>query len=117
MVPKPDRFREFLERLQSAPPAESFKEAFQQIANILNEVENELTEIPFNPESWQTDGRMYPPRMDSMRRESPTIRRFRSRAHNTCIGDNGAIEIQEATGDRRLLPSKPGIDGRMVRDQ
>ena len=119
MEAKHVRLQLFLERLNQAPPAESFEEAFRQIADILNEVENELTDISFDPDHWQTDGRMYPPQLDNVREvdANPRVRRCRTRAHNTFIGNNGAIEIQEGTGKGKVLLSKAGANGRTVWDQ
>jgi hypothetical protein len=113
------RFEEFLRRLESAPAAGSFDEAYLQICTILNAVEDELTSIPNNPETWQTDGRMYPPQMDNMRDvpDRLTVKRFRSRAHNTYVATNGAIEIRsvDASGEKVLF-SKPGADGKRLID-
>jgi hypothetical protein len=109
------RFQKFLNRLQQAPNARNFEEAYQQVCNILNEVENELTDIPFNPEHWQTDGRMYPPQMDNRRDvpDHPQVQRLRSKGHNTFMGTNGSLEIQVADSGEILL-TKPGLDGRGV---
>lgn len=114
---KEERFAEFLRRLGAAPPAGSLEEAYDQIGTILNEVEDEMTSIPFNPALWQTDGRMYPPQTDSVREVPghPKVRRFRSRGHNTFLGENGAIEIQTA-GSGQVLFTKPGVDGKGVWD-
>jgi hypothetical protein len=108
---KAERFAEFLRRLSAAPPASGFDEAFQQLADILNAVEDEMTSIPFDPANWQNDGRMYPPQMDSLRsvQGRSDVRRFRSKAHNTLIGDNGAIEIRDLSS--RPILTKPGADG------
>src|SRR5258708_35188348 len=67
------RLAEFLRRLSEAPPANSAGEAFQLVARTLTSVEDELTDIPENPDAWQTDGRLYPPQPDS-RREVPDHR-------------------------------------------
>ncbi len=56
---KAERFAEFLRRLHAAPAAASFDEAFQQLGDILNTVEDEMTSIPFDPANWQSDSRMY----------------------------------------------------------
>ena len=56
--PKHERLAEFLRRLSQAPCANSFEEASQQLCNILNEVENERTSIPYNPDAWQSDSRL-----------------------------------------------------------
>jgi hypothetical protein len=111
---KAERFAEFLRRLGAAPAASSFDEAYRQLSDILNAVEDEMTTIPFDPANWQNDGRMYPPQMDSLRAVSgrSDVRRFRSRSHNTLIAINGAIEIRDLSG--RAIFSKPGTDGQMV---
>jgi hypothetical protein len=116
--PKQERFAEFLRRLGSAPPASGFEEAYDQLCAVLNEVEDEMTSIPFNPDAWQTDGRMYPPQSDSLREvdQHPKVKRFRSRAHNTFVRENGAIEIQTAPGAETLF-TKPGADGKGVWEQ
>jgi hypothetical protein len=111
---KAERFAEFLRRLEAAPAASGFDEAFWQLGDILNAVEDEMTSIPFDPANWQNDGRMYPPQMDSLRAipGRSDVRRFRSKAHNTLIGDNGAIEIRDLSG--RPILTKPGADGRAL---
>jgi hypothetical protein len=111
---KAQRFVEFLRRLAAAPAASDFDEAYHQLSDILNAVEDEMTTIPFDPANWQNDGRMYPPQMDSQRAVPgrTDVRRFRSRSHNTLIGDNGAIEIRDLSS--RAVLSKPGSDGRSV---
>lgn len=117
-LPKPERFREFLRRLGSAPAASTFDEAYEQLCVVLNEVEDSMTSIPFNPELWQTDGRMYPPQADSVREVEghPKVKRLRSLKHNTYIGENGAIEIRPAP-DGEVILAKPGADGKGVWEQ
>ena len=112
---KPERFAEFLWRLAAAPPAADFDEAFRQVGDILNAVEDEMTSIPFDLANWQTDGRMYPPQMDSLRAVPgrADVRRFRSKRHSTLIGDNGAIEIRDENGGGTIF-AKPGADGQSI---
>jgi len=114
---KDERLREFFRRLKEAPPTSTYEKARSQLADILNTVEDELTSIVYNPMAWQTDGRMYPPLDDSVRevQRFPRVRRLRSRAHNTYIGENGAIEIRQVPTDI-IEVSKPGTDGREIRD-
>ena len=109
---KAERFAEFLRRLASAPPATDFAGALRLIGDTLNAVEDAMTSIPFDPSRWMTDGRMYPPQADSERAVPGRagVRRFRSKAHNTLVGDSGAIEIRDLSGGR--IFAKPGADGR-----
>jgi len=84
------------------------------LSSILNSVEDELSGVPFDPSKWQSDGRMYPPQDDSRRHVVgyPNVTRFRSRRHNTFIGENGSIEIVELGG--AVLLRKHGADGKHV---
>jgi hypothetical protein len=113
-VPKHARFAEFLRRLEAAQPASTSQLALTLIASTLTEVEDELTDIPADPERWMTDGRMYPPQADSRREvaDRPDVTRFRSRRHNTYVAANGAIEIRDL--DDRVLFRKAGANGEHV---
>jgi hypothetical protein len=77
------------------------------LASTLNAVEDEFTNIPFDPSKWETDGRMYPPQPDSLRQVDghPELRKYRNRNHYTIIGDDGSIQIEK--GGQCLL-IKPG---------
>src|SRR5437899_13057626 len=78
-----ERLAALVQRLKAAPPAQTFEEARQQLSDILNAVEDEMTDIPFSPAAWQSDGRMYPPQDDFERSSgNPAWRRFRSKLHN-----------------------------------
>jgi len=120
-VSKTERLEEFFRRLRALPPAGTFEEAWQQIHETLNQVEEELSGIPNHPANWQTDGRLYPPQLD---REYPVtghplVRRFRSVAHNTLIGANGAMQVRRVKLDPlqgEVLFSKAGTDEKEVMD-
>jgi hypothetical protein len=64
--------------------------------------------------STQTDGRMYPPEEDNAREveERGDVIRYRHKAHNTFLRDNGAMEIQDVDG--KVFFEKLGSDGRGV---
>lgn len=116
-VGKEQRLREFIRRLRIAPPAASFDEARRLLEQTLNAVEDEMSGVSFDPAKWQSDGRMYPPQDDSERSVPgyPSVRRYRSRRHNTFIGTNGAVEIR--TVDDEILLKKAGADGRFLWDR
>jgi len=118
MATKRERLTEVFRRLAATPAARNRDEALELIGRTLNEVEDELSGIPRDPDPppSPTDGRMYPPKADSIRDVpgKPLVKRFRSTAHNTFIGDNGAVEIR-AIPDK-LEFSKAGVDGRKVED-
>jgi len=118
-VSKVERLEEFFRRLRALAPAQTFEEAWQQIHETMNQVEEELSGVPYHPASWRTDGRLYPPQRDSERSVpgQSTVRRFRSVAHNTFIGANGSIQIRKAAADPlegEVLFSKAGADGKEV---
>lgn len=111
---KDERFKILLDRLEALPAAASLTEALDQISNVLNEVENEFTSIPFNPAAWKSDGRMYPPQVDSLRHtSSPNVKRFRTRAHHVFISVDGAIRIV-AVRNRESVFSKYGANGAFI---
>ena len=109
------RFAEFIRRLQPSAPASSHDEARRQIEETLNQVEDELSGVPFNPANWETDGRMYPPQDDSAADVDgyPNVTSYRSRRHETLIAKNGAFEIRDVRNGEVVL-HKPGSDGKGV---
>jgi hypothetical protein len=108
-----ERVVEFLRRLAAAPSATSEPEGYRQICEILNSVEDEMTNIPYDPANWQNDGRLYPPQVDNMAviPGPPEVKKYRTRRHIILIGEQGAIEIRRRP-DNELLVSKPGGDGK-----
>lgn len=115
--PLPVRLRELFSRLERHPPFTSFAEAYAGLVSILDAVEDELTGIPNDPPSWQTDGRLYPPQRDHWFSvpDWPGVTRMRTRAHNVFVAENGAMKIEDARTGAVIL-SKPGADGKEVWD-
>jgi hypothetical protein len=109
---KKERLGEFLRRLAKADPAADAAEALALVTEILNAVEDEMTSIPYNLS--RTNGRMYPPQNDSARMEGEAIgvTRYRSASHNTRIGEDGAIRIDEVKG--KCVINKPGRSGKTI---
>jgi hypothetical protein len=109
--PKGERLAEFYRRLKEAPPASTAAEAYRQVCDILNAVEDDLTGIPFDPPMWMTDGRMYPAQEDSVRSVPghPDLIRYASKGHDVVVAPNGAIQIRIRGG--AIAFAKPGADG------
>jgi hypothetical protein len=110
------RFALFLAAMEEAPAARDLASARALLEDMLNRIENAHSGVPFDPEKWKTDGRMYPP-LDDEERISPIpdTSLFISRKHRIWIGANGAVRIE-----RRLPPNpgfveldKPGGDGKL----
>jgi len=112
-----ERFRVFLEKLDSAAPVESDVEARNLVEQVLNRVEDRYSGVEFNPPNWRNDGRMYPPQ-DDKEVESPfsDVRVFKTKGHYLLLGKNGAIKIISAkhpvdSPDADVRLDKPGLDG------
>lgn len=100
MTSKRDRLKVFFDALCDAPPVHSADEAFELLCQVLNDVEDSLSGVPFDPPNWATDGRMYPPQQDRATPLSPTLTSYRSAKHITLIGADGSIEITDLAGKR-----------------
>jgi hypothetical protein len=110
-----ERLHEFIARLSQATAAASGEEAFKLVWDILNGVEDEFSGVPYFPDRWKNDGRMYPPQEDSRRStNTPRVLRYRQKMHNTFIGENGAIKIEKIGKSGTVVVDKPGQDGRKV---
>lgn len=114
-VPKAQRLQEVYRRLAQSSAAKTFMEMRGQLEDVLNAVEDELTGIPYAPLHWATDGRLYPVQDDNVYdvESNPRVTLLRARGSMVYIGDNGAIEIQNAVSGEVDF-SKPGQDGRGV---
>ena len=110
---RPERLALFLNTLELAPPSSNCETALSLISETLNAIEDQHSGVPYNPDTWQTDGRMYPPQLDQEKvSDRPHCRLFRSKGHRIYIGANGAIRIERVKGkDRILVLDKAGADG------
>ncbi|WP_421381054.1 hypothetical protein ACOCG7_34135 (plasmid) [Paraburkholderia sp. DD10] len=109
-----ERMRLFCELLETLPAAADEAEAYSCLAMALKRIEDEHTNIPYNPSNWSWDGRMYPPAPDHRHTTSdPDLFRYRSRKHNTFIRSNGALKIVDIKTSEVLI-DKAGQDERKV---
>jgi hypothetical protein len=111
-VSRAQRLQEIYRRLALAPAADTFTEMRAQLDNVLNEVEDQLSGVPFDPPRWVTDGRLYPVQDDNVYQVEghPRVLLLRARRSEVYIGDNGAIEIRDASSGAVEF-SKVGKDG------
>jgi len=114
---KNERFALFVREMEEAAPAASFEEARLLLETVLNGVEDRHSGVPYNPENWQADGRLYPPHDDSERKsDTRGVRIFRTRGHRVSIAENGALRIVAADLPARIIFEKVGKDGRVCPD-
>jgi hypothetical protein len=111
---KSERFRLFIRALKSAPRASSTAEALELIRSTLNRIEDEHSGTSFAPERWRDDGRLYPPEEDAARPIGNSLIEYRSFAHSTYIGANGAFEIVRRK-DQHTEISKAGKDAMRIK--
>ena len=98
---KRERLAEFYRRLATAATCRTSEEALNLLASTLNAVEDEHSGVSYNPESWQTDGRMYPAQADRIRSVAGRSGVFclHHVRHLTFVSAVGSIEIHDrATG-------------------
>jgi hypothetical protein len=113
-----ERFDEMLRRLNNAAPFADCGQARAALEEIMRAVEDELSEIPEDPNAHlatMSDGRMYPPHdRYEIRSASPRIRAFRQKGHKTYFGDNGALLIERLNGEIEINLS--GANGETIDD-
>lgn len=117
---KAERLAEFFRRLGQAGAASTWDEGYRLLCRTLDQVEDELSGLPNEPERWMTLARLFPPRWDRMSSlEEYDIKRFDNLRHITYIAANGAIEIRSkrrSKGAIQVHSSKAGSDGRHLND-
>ncbi|MBF9149411.1 hypothetical protein [Novosphingobium jiangmenense] len=112
-----ERFQLFLDELMSATAVASIEEAKLLLEQTLVRIENEHSGVPDNPDGWQNDGRMYPPKEDRRRSISnEVVAVYDSRGHRISFGHNGSIriEIRRGLGKGTIVLDKPGQDGKTL---
>jgi hypothetical protein len=96
------RLVEYYKRLQGCPPATTAEEALGRVRDTLTEVEDAYSGIPRSdppPPIGQSDGRMYPPLDDNVKRLADGGITAGTLRQNIGIGPDGSITItNRATG-------------------
>ncbi|HEV3025319.1 MAG TPA: hypothetical protein VGX76_22770 [Pirellulales bacterium] len=106
------RLDEVFRRLDAALAASTWEEAHQRLCQILDQVEDERTGIPNEPDKWMDSERMYPPQSDRMSSVAGTdVKRFDSERHLTYIAPNGAMLICRRWRATEITFAKNGKDG------
>jgi hypothetical protein len=105
----------FLAAMEEAPAAHDRSSARALLEDMLNRIEEAHSGVPYDPEKWMTDGRMYPPR-DDFEQPCPLAGAtlFHSLGHAIWFAANGAIRIEGRRGANkgRVELDKPGADGK-----
>ncbi len=113
--PKRERLAELVRRLEAAPRSRDAGAALELITTVLEQVEDELTDIPNDPSTPRADERIWPP-IDKYHFEipgRPDLDGYRQRGHETIVRANGAFLVRTRLGSNVIL-DKPGHDGRKV---
>lgn len=104
--------------LEAAPAASDGDQALQILNEIMKDIEDRESGVPYNSTEPGNDGRMYGPSV-RFKRDVPgrlDVIRYAQVQHDTFIRSNGAIKIVERkSGDAKL--NKPGADGRSIDDE
>ena len=115
--PKGERLNEIFQRMANAPLCTTFEEAYKLLCDTMDEVEDEMTPYPNEPDRWRELPRLFPPQMDRMSTvqqcDQSVVRRFDSLRHLTYIAENGAMEIR-ALRKAEALFAKDDKDGNSV---
>lgn len=86
----------------------------------MDEVEDELTPYPNEPDRWMELPRLFPPLMDRMSSvPGCDVKRFDSLRHVTYVAGNGAMEVRSLRAVQGVFNvhfSMEGSDGRSVCD-
>ncbi|GAA1525544.1 hypothetical protein [Kribbella lupini] len=112
----PERLALLYDRLSALPPARTADEAFRQLAETLDRVEDEHSGVERDPNpGLKFDGRMYPPREDFTERLPDGGLRATTKGNLIEISPGGTTDIYSRhTSD--LVYRRPGIDAQPALD-
>jgi hypothetical protein len=111
------RFKLFLKLLMSEAASATMGEAKASLARTMNRIEDERSGAVYDPDKWESDGRMYPPKDDRLQKGSnEDVAIYHSRGHRISFGRNGAIRIEVRSGHDKgaIVLDKCGQDGNVL---
>ncbi len=112
----PDRLSLLYHRLSALPPARTADEAFRQLAETLDQVEDEHSGVVRDPNpGLKFDGRMYPPREDFTERLPDGGLRATTKGNLIEISPGGTTDIY-SRHTNNLIYRRPGIDAQPALD-
>lgn len=112
----PDRLSLLYHRLNALPPARTADEAFRQLADTLDQVEDEHSGVERDPNpGLKFDGRMYPPREDFTDRLPDGGLRATTKGNLIEISPGGTTDIY-SRHTNNLVYRRPGIDAQPALD-
>jgi|GEM_PF-4554945 len=113
----PERLQIYFQRLRESPPARSANEAIDLVNAILDQVEDEYSGVPKNPNPGLTtpDGRMYPVQPDRIDPNPNVVGGYilTTRGNLIYIGPDGSIQIYT----RVRTPSSGSLPGDLLLDK
>lgn len=91
------------QRLDALPPASGPEEAYRNLADTMNVVEDEHSGVPFDPNAGLAyDGRMYPPRADYISREADGTLVALTKGHRIVAAPDGTLTIANRRDGREV---------------
>jgi hypothetical protein len=112
----PERLALLYERLSALPPARTADEAFRQLAQTLDQVEDEHSGVVRDPNpGLKFDGRMYPPREDFTERLPDGGLRATTKGNLIEISPGGTTDIYSRHSNE-LVYRRPGMDAQPALD-
>lgn len=100
-----------MEIVREMPTPHSGDTAKVFVDTVLNTIEDEFSGVPYNPQTFEDDGRLYPAQEDFRQKSPvPNVAVYFHKAHASYFGDNGSIRISRRRPPQVLI-ERAGCDG------